>query len=222
MTLILDRAEAQFAMKGYNGVTLRDVAEDAGVDTALMRYYFGDKERLFAAVVDRRAPIINDLKSKAMADYREAAGDDMQLEGVIEAFIRPPFELMAVDQGWRNYMAIIAFVNSSRDMIQTLMLHHFDRVSREVIADFSHIFPNASREELYWGYHFLSGALTFSFGQTGRTDMLSGGLCSSSDSLAILKRLPITLGAGIRALIENPPPSAAKAGRRKAAAKTAA
>ena len=47
MTLILDHAEAEFAAKGYNGVTISSVAASAGVDTSLMRYYFGDKEKLY-------------------------------------------------------------------------------------------------------------------------------------------------------------------------------
>jgi AcrR family transcriptional regulator len=221
MTLILDQAEILFAQDGYYGVTLRDVADAAGVDTSLMRYYFGDKEKLFAAVWERRSPFLNDLKSEALAEYRAKAGDHMELEGVIEAFVRPPFELMMKDEGWRHYMSIVAFVNSSRGMIATLMLNDFDRVSREVLSDFARIFPNAPKERLYWGYHFLSGALTFSFGQTGRTDRLSDGMCNSRDAEAMLKRLPITLAAGIRALCEAPPerfastaPEGAKRGKK--------
>ena len=54
MTLILDSAEAEFAWKGYDGTSLTSVAKTAGVDTALMRYYFGDKESLIRAVIAHR------------------------------------------------------------------------------------------------------------------------------------------------------------------------
>src|SRR5580692_2779459 len=103
MTLILDCAEAEFAEKGYNGATLASVAELAAVDTSLMRYYFGDKEQLFEAVFMRRAPASNKLRQKAMAEYRASAGDAMTLEGIVDAFTRPVFELGAQDEGWRNY-----------------------------------------------------------------------------------------------------------------------
>src|SRR5690348_12769733 len=73
MTLILDTAEALFAESGYNGVTLNEVAHAAGVDTSLMRYYYGDKEQLFQAVFRRRGPEINELRLEAMSQYREAA-----------------------------------------------------------------------------------------------------------------------------------------------------
>lgn len=74
MTIILDHAEAEFASKGYDGTTFVSVAEAAGVDAALMRYYFGDKEQLFAAVFRRRGPVVNALRVQALDAYRAATG----------------------------------------------------------------------------------------------------------------------------------------------------
>lgn len=204
MTLIMDQAEALFAERGYNGVTLNDVARDAGVDTSLMRYYFGDKEQLFRAVFRRRGPEINDLRLKAMAAYRVAAGKHLKLEGVVEAFVKPVFDKMIEDEGWRNYMAIVAYVNSSRGPLHTLMGETFHYVSREFIADLRRVYPNVAERELYWSYHFVTGAFTFSLGQTRRMDVLSEGLISSSDSVSILERFPIALAAAIRAICERP------------------
>jgi AcrR family transcriptional regulator len=44
---ILDAARAQFAEQGYEGATMRGIARDAGVDPALVSYYFGSKSGLF-------------------------------------------------------------------------------------------------------------------------------------------------------------------------------
>lgn len=49
--VILDAARARFLAEGYQTVTLRDVAADAGVDVALISYYFGSKQGLFAAAM---------------------------------------------------------------------------------------------------------------------------------------------------------------------------
>ena len=38
---ILDAAEDLFSKHGFYGVTIREVAREAGVDTALVHYYFG-------------------------------------------------------------------------------------------------------------------------------------------------------------------------------------
>jgi AcrR family transcriptional regulator len=198
MTLILDKAEAMFAEKGFN-VPLVEVGEYAGVDTALMRYYFGDKEELFRAVFARRGAAINELRLKALRDYRQE-GDRMTLEGVIDAFVRSPFEKMHEDEGWRNYMAIVSYVNSSRGFLHKLMSETFDHVSHELIADMKRLLPDATEDEIYWGYHFLTGSFTFSLGDTGRIDKLSGGRVSSGDVLEIANRLPIVIAAGIRAM----------------------
>lgn len=48
---ILAAARASFADRGYEGVTLREVASQAGVDPALIRHYFQDKQGLFAAAI---------------------------------------------------------------------------------------------------------------------------------------------------------------------------
>jgi AcrR family transcriptional regulator len=48
---VLDAARARFGAHGYDGTKLRDVAADAGVDVALVSYFFGSKDGLFAAAM---------------------------------------------------------------------------------------------------------------------------------------------------------------------------
>ena len=50
---ILDAAWAQFARAGPDGVSLRDVARDAGCSHTLLGRYFGSKDGLVDAVADR-------------------------------------------------------------------------------------------------------------------------------------------------------------------------
>lgn len=50
---LLDAAETEFALKGFAGVRLREVAQAAGVQQALIHHYFTDKEGLYRAVLDR-------------------------------------------------------------------------------------------------------------------------------------------------------------------------
>jgi Tetracyclin repressor-like, C-terminal domain len=60
--------------------------------------------------------------------------------------------------------------------------------------------PGCSAREVYWGYQFLTGALTLTFAETGRIDTLSGGLCRSSDLDSVHERLAPYVAAGFRAL----------------------
>jgi AcrR family transcriptional regulator len=70
---ILDAARKQFSEQGYEGATMRAVARDAGVDPALVSYYFGSKSGLF--VESLRLPINPaDAIAAVVADGTEDLG----------------------------------------------------------------------------------------------------------------------------------------------------
>jgi AcrR family transcriptional regulator len=48
---ILAAAKHRFLADGYQATTLRSIANDAGVDVALVSYYFGSKQSLFGAAM---------------------------------------------------------------------------------------------------------------------------------------------------------------------------
>jgi len=49
---LLDAARAEFAEKGYDGATVRAIADRAGVDAAMVNHWFGGKEALFTATLN--------------------------------------------------------------------------------------------------------------------------------------------------------------------------
>jgi AcrR family transcriptional regulator len=52
---ILIVAEELFAEKGFDGTSVRDIAQQAGVNLAMISYYFGSKEKLLESLVELRA-----------------------------------------------------------------------------------------------------------------------------------------------------------------------
>jgi AcrR family transcriptional regulator len=52
---ILSAAEELFADKGFDGTSVRDIAHMAGVNLAMISYYFGSKEKLFESLVEYRS-----------------------------------------------------------------------------------------------------------------------------------------------------------------------
>lgn len=50
---LLDAADALFEERGYDAATVRDIGERAGVDAALIARYFGGKEGLYLATLER-------------------------------------------------------------------------------------------------------------------------------------------------------------------------
>src|SRR3954467_2206529 len=50
---LLDAAEREFAARGFAGARLREIADGASVQPALIHHYFVDKQGLYRAVLDR-------------------------------------------------------------------------------------------------------------------------------------------------------------------------
>jgi AcrR family transcriptional regulator len=51
---IIDAAEKRFAENGFEGTSVRDIAHDAGINIAMISYYFGSKEKLLEAIFNYR------------------------------------------------------------------------------------------------------------------------------------------------------------------------
>ena len=198
---ILDAAEDLFSKHGFYGVTIREVAREAGVDTALVHYYFGAKRGLFDAVFIRRAAVWNSERVDAINRYVAEAGEAMTLEGILEAFLRPPFEWsLTGGPGWKHYAALVAQTNANPTFGGETMARYFDPAIRRLIEVVRLVLPEAKDEDLYWGWHNLSGALTLTLGETGRLDLLSNGLCRSGDLETARTYMVRFAAAGFRAV----------------------
>lgn len=197
---ILDAAEELFAQHGFDGVTVRQVTRKANVDVALAHYYFGTKRGLFDSVFLRRAAILNDARLKSIDEYQISPGPGgATIDGFIQAFLEPVMERWAKGgPGWKNYLAIVAQVNNTPKWGGETMARYFDPVIHRLIDALRGIMPGAQDTDLYWSYQFLSGALTLTFAETGRIDLLSSGLCASSDYEAVKARMAPFAAAGFR------------------------
>jgi len=199
---ILDAAERLFARHGFYGVSVRDITRAAEVDVALVSYHFGGKRELFAAVFQRRAEQLNPERLAMLEEVRRAAlPGTPTLEQIVTAFTYPLLERSARGgPGWKSYFALVAQVNNSPEWGPVLMTQHFDPLVERFIAVLREALPGCAPREIYWGYQFLTGALTLTFAETGRIDRLSGGLCKSADLDSVHERLAPFVAAGFRAL----------------------
>jgi AcrR family transcriptional regulator len=91
---VLDSAELLFAGKGFNSVTLRDIASAIGLTHAALYYHFpGGKEELFAEVMERNIRRHGD----GLAAGMDAGGLSLRgkLRGAAAWFLsQPPMDLI--------------------------------------------------------------------------------------------------------------------------------
>lgn len=198
---ILDAAEKLFALHGRDGVTLKAIATAAKVDTALIHYYFGDKDGVFRAVFARRAGEVNAARIAAMDAYEARVGDATTIEGVLDVFLRPIYEMVIEKgEGWVYFAAIVGHANASHFGGKDVMAENFDPIVQRFIVMLKALAPEAPPERIYWFFDLVSSSLTHGLAQTGRIDDVSGGLCTSSDLRSALETMIAVFSSGFRSV----------------------
>lgn len=82
---IMEAAEKLFADKGFDGTSVRDISEKAGVNLAMISYYFGSKEKMMEAMFSYRSEFFK-LQLENMIRNHEL--DPMQkVEYLIDQYI---------------------------------------------------------------------------------------------------------------------------------------
>lgn len=201
---ILDGAEYLFSQHGLHGVTLKDVAKRVGIHTSLLHYYFEDKKELFDKVIARRAPITIERRMNALDRYERECGGKPTVEGALRAYLDTDLELYSqADDGWRRYGALGALVSNTPEWGAEIMDTHFDDVVLRLIDLLRKAMPDCPDEDLFWGYHFVTGSLMLTLARTGRIDQLSGGLCKSDDFDAIKARMARFMTGGFLLICED-------------------
>lgn len=196
---ILDEAEFQFSRHGLHGVTLKDLAQRIGVHHTLLNYYFDDKKKLFDAVFARRAVITSTRRMDALDAYDHESNGSPTIEGALHAFLDTDLDLyIHGGEAWKNYGALGAQVANTPEWGAELMDTHFDPVVLRLIELLKKAMPECAEEDIFWGYHFVTGALMVTLARTGRIDKLSNGVCKSEDFEAIKARMASFMAAGFK------------------------
>ncbi|MES2378085.1 MAG: TetR/AcrR family transcriptional regulator [Bacteroidota bacterium] len=75
---ILDVAERVFSEKGFDGASTRLISGEAGVNMAMLNYYFGSKEGLFLAIFQRKISSFQNILQNLGNDETIGAWEKME------------------------------------------------------------------------------------------------------------------------------------------------
>jgi AcrR family transcriptional regulator len=151
---ILSAADELFGSLGYDGVSVRDIAEKAGVNKASVFYHYDSKDALFERVLDRYYT----AHHEALEDVWGSVGDPMsRLHAVIDSYI----DFMLANQ--RYPRLIVSMINAANpqhlEFIQRSTGSLFQWTER-ALADITPASgPLAARQF----YLTISGAVTNTF-----------------------------------------------------------
>lgn len=198
--IILDAAEEVFADSGFHGATTRAIAEKAQANSALIHYYFGNKENLFEAVFARRSEAINEERRARLAELHQR--DAVSLEAILDALLRPTVSLgRDPARGGAHYARLVVHVASGTDERSRRMTgERYNAIAERFIDEISAVTPGLSRDAAVRCYlNAISIGLSL-MAPTGRAEDLSHGALRDDDIDDIIAGAVCFIAAGIRAI----------------------
>lgn len=86
---IIEAAQKLFAVHGFDGTSVRDIANEAGVNVAMISYYFGSKEKLMEAVFEQKSNSIRIKVENLLQDNKLSCLDKINvlIDDYVEKFI---------------------------------------------------------------------------------------------------------------------------------------
>jgi AcrR family transcriptional regulator len=200
---ILLAAEKLFAEHGYHAVSIRQIAQEAGVPLALVGYYFGQKHELFHAIFAHWRGTISE-RLALLAQAEASPRDAHYLGRIVNAFLQPVLQLRASSEG--EYYALLV----ARELLyrtpatEQVLADFFDPMAHAFIAALQAACPGSTRAQTAWAYQFTMGALLHHL-IDHRVERLSLGANTPHDAQAA-PLLTAFITAGIGALLLPAPP----------------
>lgn len=149
--IILEEAERIFAEKGYEGARVDEIAKAAGVNKALIYYYFNSKKELLHELISSRLSEIITLKDYMIASDQELNEED--IKKIIPVFYTNMkkkknlfkilmFELLKSNEGSINFFELIdiSIEDIKKKMGETASHDYVDFMIRLFFFD---VFPSA-------------------------------------------------------------------------------
>lgn len=195
---ILAQAERVFGECGFDGASMRQLAEAAGVPLALVSYHFGSKEGVYRAVFVRRAPVIVEQRLAGLAIAMSEPDLDRRLELVVKALVFPMLHLRAHDRDPSFGRLLANETTESNSERRGIIQELFDPIACAVVEALRSALPDRTETEIWWAYHFMLGAMVHIMRDVGRLERLSGGLCRPDDEAAAVRHMVAFLTAGVR------------------------
>ena len=195
---ILLAAEKMFAVHGYDNATIRQIARQAQVPSALVGYYYGPKQALFVAIFAEW----NHTIEERLEALRRASSEPLKrgtLKQIIKAFVEPVLKMRASAEGEYYALLVARELLLHRPETDLVLSQYFNPMAHAFIDALTRALPGSSRVEVAWCYQFALGALVNHMSDA-RIEQLSRGKARRNDPQAHALLLRFIEG-GIRAVV---------------------
>jgi AcrR family transcriptional regulator len=128
---ILTVAEELFGESGFDGASVRDIANRAGVNLAMISYYFGSKEKLLESLIEFRAA--SAYGALEVLNKDESLGPWEKIDGVVDYYV----DKILNNLRFHNIMyqqAINTRSEEIRELIMSIKLRNLEQI-KKIITD---------------------------------------------------------------------------------------
>jgi AcrR family transcriptional regulator len=205
-TRIVNAAERLFIRDGIDATSLRAVTREAGVNVAAIHYYFGSRDELLRAVLDRIVTPVNERRL-VLLDQALAAnkGRPLGVEEILRIFLLPDLE--AVERLRDRGVEIAHFVARAyaapSPTLKRLIEEQFGECSSRFLAELARALPAIDRAELEFRFLCIVSVIVRLFGAATPRG-ITGGM-DTADIASALDRIVGFLAPGLAAPISSPP-----------------
>lgn len=213
--LFLNAAEKLFAANGFDGTSVRAIATESGINLGALHYYWGSKNALIRAVLERRLkPILAERKRRYNALLEKAGKKPVDVHALLEASLVPALTVPgATAEERQSFRRLYGQALADRSPnVKSIVDDIYDESSRIFVAALRRCCSHLEDSEFFWRMNCILGSLLYAQLNNGRMAHLSGGKYTGDDVEEGLAHLIHFLAAGMMA------PSLSGKARRKAPA----
>jgi AcrR family transcriptional regulator len=198
---ILCAAEELFSIQGFNGVSVRDIAQAAGANPGSVTYHFKTKDGLLLEIYRRHCGPMNRRRAELLAAARRVRDLGDRLEAIVRAYVLPAFSSGSdLAGGGARFTRLRAVMSAEgNEVAGRIIAQTFDDTSHAFIDAIGESLPHLPRTEIVWRSHFLLGALYYTLVTPERVSRLSRGEADGSDAAAAIEQLVRATVASLQA-----------------------
>ncbi|MBC7832256.1 MAG: TetR/AcrR family transcriptional regulator [Hyphomicrobium sp.] len=160
-------AEGLFAKREFDSVSVRDIAASAGVNSALVGYYFGTKDQLYRALFERRYHDVTAARMQRLDAIVVRPNTLRSLKEIIRAWATPVLELASREDG-RHFAELLARQSYVSVDALGVWKDFLEPSAHRCIDALRKALPNARPQDVVQGYLWMISTLMCTIARTER------------------------------------------------------